>query len=50
MEFIKPVKTAGDKEVSNFVALVVEDKGSPVGMLASSRIRMLIQAGAVKAA
>ena len=49
VEFIKPEKSAGDKEVANLVALIVKDKCTPVGMFAASRVGMLVQACAVEA-
>ena len=46
---VQPEQGVGDQEVAHFVAAVVEDHGSPVRMLALTRIFMFEQSRAVEA-
>ena len=48
MELLDPVQGIGNQEVLHFVHLVVKYLGAPVGMLALSGIRILIQRLAVE--
>src|SRR5258705_7482240 len=48
MKFLEPEERVSDKEVSDFVAAVIEDIGAPVGMLALARIEMFIERRPIK--
>ena len=43
VEFLRPVVRIGDQEVAHLVAAVVEDIGSPVGVLTAARVGMLVE-------
>ena len=46
--FVEPEERIGGEEVAHFVAAVIEDQGPPVGVLALSRIGMLVKMRAVE--
>ena len=48
MELPNPVKYISDQEVLHFVFAQIENLGAPVGMLSTSWIRILKNAGSVK--
>ena len=46
---LEPEEGAGDEEVADLAAAVVEDQRAPVGMLPLPRVRVLVETGAVEA-
>jgi len=48
MELLEPVHGVGDQEVTNLWSAEVEDVGAPVGLVATSGVRVLIQCLAVE--
>ncbi len=45
---VEPEQGIGHQEIAHFVASIVEDQGSPVGMLSLPRVGMLVQVRAVE--
>src|SRR5258705_6264675 len=48
VKFLEPEERISDKEVSHFVAAIIEDIGAPVRMLALARIEMFIERRSIK--
>ena len=48
MIFICPVKSIGNKEITNLILLIIENVSTPVRMLTSLRIRILIKSSSIK--
>ena len=48
VELVQPVQRVGDEEVAHLVAAEVEDVRAPVGVLAATRVGVLVQRGAVE--